>query len=90
MSQHTLNSGIIRLAQMHEIAARELQAERVKYNIMVDEMTRVFDFMQEQLDEMRKGIDDIAILTGVIEPTTAILPSCIPTGANETLRMEQL
>jgi hypothetical protein len=41
--------------------------------------------METQLDEIRKGIDDIAIMLGVIEPPMPLMPPRVPTGPNEIL-----
>jgi hypothetical protein len=70
---------------MHEVAVGELRKERDKFRAMVEHQEQTFHFMETQLDEIRKGIDDIAIMLGVIEPPMPLMPPRVPTGPNEIL-----
>jgi hypothetical protein len=74
MTQHTVNGGITRLAQMHDVAMGELRKQRDKWEETKIHQDQTFHFMEAQLEEIRKGLDDVAVMLGIIEPPMPLMP----------------
>lgn len=70
MMAHNLSKSLTRLAQMEAVAANELIKQRDSFRAMVKRQEEIFDFMDTQMIEIRKGIDDAAILVGIIPEAT--------------------
>lgn len=61
-------ASVIRLSQMHHVAVGELAKERDRYNQMVESQASAISFMETQLAEIRKGLDDLVSLLGIDPP----------------------
>jgi hypothetical protein len=72
--------GVTRLAQMKEHTRGQLEALNMEWN-------RIYDLALGELDEIGKGIDDIAAMLGIIEPPMPMLPPRVPTGPQPSFRV---